>query len=58
MQFKRKYIDLSVELCDKLALVCAEKHTPQRRYIEEAISEKIARDSASGKQKAKKGAKK
>lgn len=45
MTFRRKYIDLPTELCDRLALICAEQRIPQRRFIESAIAEKISSDA-------------
>lgn len=42
MTFKRKYIDLSRELADKLAIVCATLRMPQRVFIENAVANAIA----------------
>lgn len=45
MTFRRKYIDLPTELCDRLALICAEQRIPQRKYIEDAIAARISSDA-------------
>jgi len=51
MTFRRKYIDLPTELCDKLATVCASLRISQRKFIETAVANEI--EKSLGKQKGK-----
>ena len=51
MTFRRKYIDLPTELCASLAMNAAAQGISQRKYIEDAISARIALDSKAGKTK-------
>jgi hypothetical protein len=43
--WKRKYIDLPTELCERLAVTCATLGISQRKYIEDSIAARISQDA-------------